>query len=56
MSSRISMKTILIVIFVLILAGILYGLYQKSNAEQERLRQDTVRIQSMITEDNARQP
>lgn len=38
------------------IAGLIYGLYQRSNAEQERLRQDSHRIETMLTEDNVERP
>jgi hypothetical protein len=56
MSIRPQLKTVLAVLLVLIIAYLFYGLYQRSNAEQERLDQDTRRITTMLKDDTDKQP
>jgi hypothetical protein len=44
------------VLLALIIAYLIYTLYQRSSAEQERLSHDMRRIETMLTEDNAQRP
>jgi len=50
------MKTILILLLLGCVAYFIYGLYQQSNAEEERLRSDAHRIETMILEKNEIRP
>jgi len=56
MKNLLSMKTILILLLLGCVAYFIYGLYQQSNAEEERLRSDAHRIETMILEKNEIRP
>ena len=50
------LRTASVVLLALIIAYLVYTLYQRSSAEQERLSHDMRRIETMLTEDNAERP
>jgi hypothetical protein len=49
-------RTASVVLLALIIAYLAYTRYQRSSVEQERLSQDMRRIETMLTEDNAKRP
>ena len=53
-TTRINQKTALLVILVGIMACLAYGLYQRFSAGQERLNNDTRRIEAMLSENAAK--
>jgi len=56
MNTNFSLRTAAIVMLALLIAFLAYTLYQRSSAEQKRLARDTRRIETMLTEDNAKRP
>jgi len=50
MNTRSHLKTVLTILCAVIAAGVLYAYYQRTQSEQERLRNDTRHIEAMITE------
>lgn len=53
MKTSINLRTALLVVLAAIIAFLAYDRYQRFNAGHERLRQDTSRIETMLTENNA---
>lgn len=56
MNTRSQLKIALIVLLACCIAYLVYERYQRSQAQQARLQQDTRRIETMFTEDNAGRP
>ena len=55
MKTRSQLTTALLILLACGIAYLVYGLYQRSSAEQERLQHDASRIGTMIQEHNAEQ-
>jgi hypothetical protein len=55
MNTRSPLRTALLILLACGIVYLVYGLYQRSSAEQERLQHDTRRIETMLLEHNAEQ-
>ena len=55
MNTPSQLRTALLLLLACGIAYLVYGLYQRSSAEQERLQHDTHRIETMLLEHNAEQ-
>jgi hypothetical protein len=56
MKNILPLKTILAVLLAALIMYLMYGLYQRSNEEEERQRRDAHRIETMILEKHEKQP